>query len=217
MTGSNMSAAPGQPTADNDIDEYDNDETLRMPTVQENDLANPDDGPLPLPSRPSVVTRKPSLVASTIPSHGKRPRLQSNPTTALSSIEIETVSFPDGSRETYSTPHIRPARDSGTLSRRTSLAGSELDDVASLMSYGAPTLRASDDLQSLMEDSLNTESIAWKMLSAQSDAVNPFENLDLDEYDQLAAFDTEFDEIPGATDGNEGVYCGMRMKILADK
>lgn len=185
MTGSNMSAAQGRPTADNDIDEYDN------------------DGALPLPSRPSVVTRKPSLVASTIPSHGKRPRLQSNPTTALSSIDIETVSFPDGSRETYSTPHICPARDAGTLSRKPSLAGSELGDVASLMSYGAPTLRASDDLQSLMEDSLNTESIAWKMLSAQSDAVNPFENLDLDEYDQLAAFDTEFDEIPGATDGNE--------------
>lgn len=197
---------------DGDIEGYDDDETRRMPTILENDLANDPS----LPSR-HPVTRKPSITPLLASSHGKRPQLQSNPTTALSPFDVETISFPDGSRETYSTSHSRAASESRsvsrkpsrageslTLSRKSSRAGSEMDEVASLMSCGSPTLRAIDDLQSLMEeDSLNTDSIAWRMLSAQSDAVNPFENAELDEYDQLEAFDTEFDEIPSATDGNE--------------
>lgn len=151
--------------------------------------------PPPLPPRPPI---------GSIPLEGKRPRLQSNPTTALSSIDIQTVSFPDGSRETYSTSHNRAASDSvsGTPNRKASRAGSETDDIASLMSY-APTLRANDDLQSLLGESLNSDNLAWRLQNAESDRVD-FDDLEAD--DQLRAFADEFDEIAAVDHGNEGVY-----------
>lgn len=177
-------------------------------TILENDHDRP-----PLPPRPSMAgasQRKISttLVEATLPkdakTEGKRPRLQSTPTTALSSIDIQTISFPDGSRETYSTSHNNAAGESisGTSTRKASQTGSETDDIASLSSR-VPTLRASDDLQSLLDESLNSESLAWRMLNIQSDPGN-FDDIGSDT--QLATFDKEFDEIAAAEDGNEGMY-----------
>ncbi|TVY68887.1 Vacuolar fusion protein MON1 [Lachnellula suecica] len=164
----------------------------------------------PLPPRPSLlgVGERPATPLSA----AKRPALQSKPTTALSSVDIQTLSFPDGSRGTFSTPasrsvseagQRRPAGTSTPSSRKASNNGSEFDDSASLISY-APTLRANGDLASLLDEGLNAQSPAWKLLSSQADTVNPFEMIDYED-NALLNFDHEFDEIEGVDSkgGNE--------------
>jgi hypothetical protein len=74
------------------------------------------------------------------------------------------------------------------------------------MSY-TPTLRgANGDLASLLDEGLNSQSPAWKLLTSQADSVNPFEKI---EYDDLSSinFEHEFDEIEAVDSkgGNEGV------------
>ncbi|KAG4426655.1 Vacuolar fusion protein mon1 [Cadophora malorum] len=147
----------------------------------------------PLPPRPSLLkpsTRPGSAYAS-------------KPTTGLSSIDIQTLSFPDGSRGTFSTPASRSVSESvsisgtsggqSTPSRKISRNGSDFDDSASLMSY-APTLRANGDLASLLDEGLNSQSAAWKLLSTQTESVNAFETVDFEDT-SLANFENEFDEI----------------------
>ncbi|KAM3065994.1 Vacuolar fusion protein mon1 [Clarireedia jacksonii] len=185
----------------------------------------------PLPPRPSLfkTTDKPKSPASS-PLSRRRPPLQSKPTTALSSVDIQTLSFPDGSRGTFSTPTNRAVSDtisaqfitspnrgrrvsrevSRAASRAVSRAGSEIDETASLMSY-APTLKANGDLASLLNDNLNVQSPAWMMLNSQADRREPFdETLEIDD-GSLIDFEHEFDEI-GEVDskgGNEEELLGL--------
>jgi hypothetical protein len=167
----------------------------------------------PLPPRPSLLqtAEQPFATHST----SKRPGLTSKPTTALSSVDIQTLSFPDGSRGTFSTPAHRTVSDSLSVSgistgqstphRKVSQNGSELDDNTSLRSY-APTLRANGDLASLLDEGLNSQSPAWKLLSTQSESVNPFESVDYENI-SLINFGQEFDQIEAvdAREGNEGM------------
>jgi hypothetical protein len=90
-----------------------------------------------------------------------------------------------------------------TPSRKVSRTGS-FDDAASLMSY-APTLKANGDLMSLLDDGLNSQSPAWKLLTSQAESVNPFENIEF-ENNSLSNFEHEFDDIEAldSKSGNEG-------------
>lgn len=163
----------------------------------------------PLPPRPSLLQtgNRPSA-----PQSPSRPTLQGTATTALSSLDIQTVSFPDGSRGTFSTPTSGAVAESlselpeghGTSSRKVSRNGSDLDDDASLMSI-APTLRGNGDLASLLDDELNTQSPAWRLLNSQTEPADLFETAEYEDT-ALANFDREFDEIEAVDSkiGNEG-------------
>jgi hypothetical protein len=164
----------------------------------------------PLPLRPSTARGdgRPSTPRGPLSPSSQRPQLQSKPTTAISSVDIQTVSFPDGSRETYPTNSNRYAaakEPPGTPSRKPSRTNSEGDESGSLMSP-APTFRATGDLESLLGDSLTAQSPAWRMLSTQADSVNPFESVEFDFDDNLSTFQQEFDEIAevDTKTGNEG-------------
>ncbi len=164
----------------------------------------------PLPPRPSFLQADlPTPSAAT-----KRPALQSKPTTAISSVDIQTLSFPDGSRGTFSTPISRSVSEAVSISgtsggqstpnRKVNRNGSEFDDSTSLMSY-TPTLRANGDLASLLDEGLNSQSPAWKLLSSQAETVNPFETVGYEDF-SLVNFEHEFDEIEAVDSkgGNEG-------------
>ncbi|KAH6845378.1 trafficking protein Mon1-domain-containing protein [Chaetomium sp. MPI-CAGE-AT-0009] len=150
---------------------------------------SPSPSPPPLPPRQIISSDGPNQVAPA----------QAKPTTAVSSIDISTVSFPDGSRGTFSTsapgvsfmPH---ASGYGTPSRD-AMAGGDLADSMSVMSF-APTLRPHGDLASLVADGLNRKSRAWNMLRSQSETVQPFESIELGAPGSLTGFEREFDEIP---------------------
>ena len=165
----------------------------------------------PLPQIPSLLGDRPTTPLS----HNKRPTLLSKPTTAVSSVDIQTLSFPDGSRGTFPTPTSRPVSEAGPeifagtstpSSRKVSHNGSEFDDSTSLMSY-APTLRANGDLASLLDEGLKSQSPAWKLLSSQADTVNPFETVDSED-NTLLNIENEFDEIEAVDSkgGNEGRF-----------
>ncbi|KAH6650155.1 trafficking protein Mon1-domain-containing protein [Chaetomium tenue] len=151
---------------------------------------SPSPSPPPLPPRQMISSDSPAQVAPA----------QAKPTTAVSSIDISTVSFPDGSRGTFSTsaprvsftPHTN-ASGYGTPGR--DAAGGDLADSMSVMSF-APTLRPHGDLASLVADGLNKKSRAWNMLRSQSETVQPFESIELGAPGSLAGFEREFDEIP---------------------
>jgi hypothetical protein len=155
----------------------------------------------PLPPRPSLLQTNRPITS-----------LQSKATTTLSSVDIETLSFPDGSRGTFTAPTSRAVSESisgisggqSTPSRKVSHNGSEVDDNASLMSC-APTLRANGDLASLLDEGLNVQSPAWRLLSTQTDTVNPFETFEYEDT-SLVNFEHEFDEIEAVDSkrGNEG-------------
>jgi hypothetical protein len=156
----------------------------------------------PLPPRPSLLQTGNGPSAPQSPS---RPSLQAKATTAVSSLDIQTLSFPDGSRGTFSTPAGGTvSEEQGTPSRKVSRNGSDLDDDASLLSF-APTSRGNGDLASLLDDELNTQSPAWRMLNSQSEAPNLFETVEYEDT-SLANFEHEFDEIEAVNskEGNEG-------------
>ncbi|SPJ82486.1 Vacuolar fusion protein MON1 [Fusarium torulosum] len=141
----------------------------------------------PLPPRPSMTTTD---TAS----------LQGQATTAITPLEIQTLSFPDGSRGTFSTPgpdsHPSPA-DSGHASpaRQDSSASGEANETASIMSF-APTMRPAGDIASLIGGDLHKKSLAWKMLRTQSATVLPFEEGRVGADDRFAEFHHEFDPVP---------------------
>lgn len=148
----------------------------------------------PLPPRPSL------LHAATKSAVG--------PTTAVSSVDIQTLTFPDGSRGTFTT-----SRDGNNNSELSTLAknarsGSSPeqsergDDVTSMTSSG-PGLRASTELESLLEETLKTQSPAWQLLSTQNE-VALLSDSTVDQDLSLATFDTEFDELAATKLGNEG-------------
>lgn len=145
------------------------------------------------------------------------------PTTAVSSIDIQTVSFPDGSRGTFEgagtvsgsdapsrESSLRPASSFGDLGGFT--PGSAIpgwdrdcggDDSVSVMSF-APTMRPPADLASLAAGGdTNKRSRAWALLRSQSATVQPFQRAKRLGTDGLGNFEREFEEIPPEVDGND--------------
>lgn len=162
----------------------------------------------PLPPRPTGIQS--SSISSPSPSVSrtaatKKPQLQAQPTIAVSSVAIQTLSFPDGTRGTFATSSDHLNLSSGFESRKLGQNGSEIDDSTSLTSY-VPTLRVGGDLDSLLGNGFNTQSPAWKLLNSQADTGDQFETIDPDEDDLLSSFEHEFDEVADidSKGGNEG-------------
>lgn len=165
-----------------------------IPTDMATDVNDEPPPPLP-PRRPSIQVD---------PAH------LSKPTTALTSIDVQTLSFPDGSRGTFEGSAV--ASNSKATSRVPSgsatpvelggfTPGSALpgrgsdfgDDSVSVMSF-SPTLRPPADLASLVAGGMNKNSKAWAMLRSQSATILPFQKPSL--ADRFGKFETEFEEIP---------------------
>ncbi|KAL7628855.1 Vacuolar fusion protein mon1 [Parahypoxylon ruwenzoriense] len=155
--------------------------------------------PPPLPPRSSPT-----------PAVERSSHLQSKPTTALSSMNIQTLSFPDGSRGTFSTTNDNDAGAPEHSSTPASLGaasvgfnpiGNDIDESMSVMSL-APTLRPPGDLESLLIGDMGKRSPAWALLRSQSAAVQPFETIRAEESTALAEFAAEFDDIPDETEKN---------------
>lgn len=131
--------------------------------------------------------------------------LQAQATTALTPVDIQTLSFPDGSRGTFSTPGTRAVSapmgmDHGAHSRNASMSGGEGgDDGASVVSF-APTLRPAGDIASLLAADLHKKSPAWALLQSQSAAVQPFERAACRGQDRLANFGRETEPLPDEAD-----------------
>ncbi|KAI9736887.1 MAG: Vacuolar fusion protein mon1 [Claussenomyces sp. TS43310] len=183
--------------------------SVRVHDAKDHHSADDENRP-PLPPRPVTAQLSPQPSSPQGPPENvSRPRLQSKPTTALSSVDIQTLSFPDGTRGTFSTSDhlssagglpLTPALKPGK--RKTSRNGSEGDDSASIVSH-APTLRANGDLESLLAESLNAQSPAWKLLNSYTESVNPFETIEFEQNHGLLSFEQEFDEIADV-DSNGG-------------
>ncbi len=150
---------------------------------------SPSPTPPPLPPR-----RKPSVEG-----FAQGAPAQSKPTTALSPIDIATLTFPDGSRGTFSTSAARavstPNASGYGTPIRDETAGGDLADSMSVMSF-APTMRPHGDLASLVAGGLNRKSRAWNMLRSQAEPVQPFESIELGIPGDLAGFEREFDSVP---------------------
>lgn len=146
-----------------------------------------DDHRPPLPPRPSTSVSKD-------PKH-----LQAQATTAITPVDIQTLSFPDGSRGTFPFPGTNDAPESvasghATPDRATNTT--EQDDTASVASF-APTGRPAADIASLLGVELNKRSPAWNLLRTQSATVRPFEQRKGE--DGLEEFESEFTALPEYT------------------
>ncbi|KAL8414736.1 hypothetical protein RB594_005811 [Gaeumannomyces avenae] len=136
--------------------------------------------PPPLPPRPRLPGAPPA--------DGAASKMQARPTTAVSSVDIQTMSFPDGSRGTFSSSSPSAQIASGYATPMVP------DDSASVMTF-APTLKAPGDLESLINREMSAKSRAWQLLRAQSASRPPFEaaGAGLGPQDELAGFAREFD------------------------
>ncbi|KAI2635348.1 vacuolar fusion protein MON1 [Xylaria nigripes] len=156
--------------------------------------------PPPLPPRPLQMSAPKD-----------RSPLLSKPTTALTSMSIQTLSFPDGSRGTFSTTVDSPTVEEGIFSppedHDVSSVGfhpigstrqHEIDDSMSIASL-APTLRPPGDLESLLVGDTK-RSPAWMLLRSQSAAVLPFEEIRPGQNTTFAGFEQEFNDIPESGD-----------------
>ncbi|KAI0890409.1 vacuolar fusion protein MON1 [Annulohypoxylon maeteangense] len=160
----------------------------------------------PLPPRPAQTSGNDST-ATTTTIEGSN--LQSKPTTAISSMNIQTLSFPDGSRGTFSTTNENNAGDSeqptpanvGMANIGFNPIAGDIDESMSVMSI-APTLRPPGDLESLLVGDGSKKSAAWTLLRSQYAAVPPFESIKLEEDTTLANFADEFDDIPDESEKN---------------
>lgn len=127
-------------------------------------------------------------------------------------MSIQTLSFPDGSRGTFSTSDdsatnkddagpVDTSPDRATVTRRRgfSTIGSDLDESMSVMSF-APTLRPPGDLESLLVGDMSKRSPAWALLHAQSSEVQPFQTVETSQIPTLADFEREFDDIPDTSE-----------------
>ncbi|CAK7264796.1 Vacuolar fusion protein mon1 [Sporothrix epigloea] len=180
------------------------------------------------PSSPLPLTLPPRRQTSPggSPIRLESAQLQAKPTTAVSSIDIQTLSFPDGSRGTFSTPGTRAVsavastatspsislRSKHQNRRSASIAGemgSFADvptDAMSVTSF-APTMRPPEDLVSLAAGDFHRKSRAWTLLRTQSASVQPFESTRIARVPySLDTFDREFEEIRDSGDeqGTEG-------------
>ncbi|KAI1499145.1 trafficking protein Mon1-domain-containing protein [Biscogniauxia marginata] len=156
-------------------------------------IAQGEERPPPLPPRPA-----PAAVV------GK-------PTTAVSSMNIQTLSFPDGSRGTFSTTsdNAPASSDPASSSADQGIAAlgfnsavgnsraNDIDDSMSVMSF-APTLRPPGDLESLLigDGDMSKKSPAWVLLRSQSAIVQPFESVGPEQTKFFADFAREFQDIP---------------------
>lgn len=123
----------------------------------------------------------------------------------MTSIDIQTLSFPDGSRGTFSMPGSRsasaPIESIGApASQPTGFSGSDLGDEAASVISRTPTMRPAADMASLVAGGLGVSSAAWKMLHSQSAPVAPFEQRPRKGRDCLAAFGVEFEPLPEEED-----------------
>ncbi|PFH57928.1 hypothetical protein XA68_14368 [Ophiocordyceps unilateralis] len=119
-------------------------------------------------------------------------------TTAVTPVEIQTLSFPDGSRGTFSGTGPRSSSSPGN-SDHVSPSHGEGDDAASVTSF-VPTMRPAADIASLLTGGLNRRSPAWSMLHAQASSVGPFEAGPARIHDRLAHFQDEFEPLPDDDD-----------------
>ncbi|TGJ87790.1 hypothetical protein E0Z10_g967 [Xylaria hypoxylon] len=171
--------------------------------------------PPPLPPRPSLQ-----------PTPKDRASLQSKPTTALSSMTIQTLSFPDGSRGTFSTTVDDSAADdrtSPTEGHDVSALGfhpigsarkQDTDESMSIMSM-APTMRPPGDLESLLVGDMTKRSPAWMLLQSQSASIQPFEVIRPDHSSTFAEFEREFADIPD--ESNRDWNDGDRLQLWKSK
>lgn len=183
----------------------------------------------PLPPRPTNVNLSrdgPYSPGSSLQRPGKspRPQLQSTATTALSRTDINTQSYQDGSRETFAasaqtTPPSKAAAAFGSIRRIKGVSGSEGGDSASIRSY-APTLETGGDAESLLGDVLGAsqESSAWRLLSTQIEAPDPFDSVTYEDDEATVDFYREFDEISavaadGDNEGKSGLSCSSHFPI----
>ena len=141
-----------------------------------------------------------------------RPHLQATATTALSRTDIHTQAYQDGSRETFAasahtTPPTKSSLGFGSIRRLRGIGGSDGGDSASVKSY-APTLETGGDVESILGEVLAATqgSPAWKLLSTQAEAPDPFDSMAYQDDEITADFYREFDEICGISgeDDNEG-------------
>lgn len=156
----------------------------------------------PLPPRPTnhgLLGDGKRANSLRIPKRSARPNLQSHAITAVSRTDIETLSYPDGSRETYanstrSTPSGKSFQIDSPAGQSKGRNISDGDDSASLKSY-APTIGG--EVESLLGDVIGRgqQSPAWRLLSNQMERNNPFDLLPYDKEEPSADFSREFDEL----------------------
>lgn len=157
-------------------------------------MGTDDKAPAPAADGPSVAKQAPPNDAvDAKPYTGQA-------TTAVTTFDIQTLSFPDGSRGTFQTPGVRSVStpvSSGYASPgyKASHSGGEGDDGASVMSF-APTMRPAGDIASLFVGDLSRRSLAWNMLRSQAPTVQPFERSRYRQGDPLARFEEELAPIP---------------------
>jgi vacuolar fusion protein MON1 len=157
---------------------------------------SPDEERPPLPPRPSQYGTAP----------GDPKDFQGKATTAVTSLDIQTLSFPDGSRGTFSSPGTRAVSTPLTVNSGyttpshgfTAAGGVEGEDSMSVVSY-APTLKPPGDIASLLIGEFNKRSPAWNLLRTQAAAVPPFETLRLDGSSTIVGFEEEFNNLPDET------------------
>lgn len=124
--------------------------------------------------------------------------LQAQATTAVTPVDIQTLSFPDGSRGTFPFPgsnNISDRGESGHTTPSQGAAAAEHDETASVASF-APTGRPAADIASLLGVELNKKSPAWNLLRMQSASIKPFESSEDDDVD---GFEEEFAPLPDYT------------------
>ncbi len=143
-----------------------------------------------------------------------RPPLKDRPTTELSTIDIQTLSFPDGTRGTFSsTDNTSTPSPGGTSifeslfpSRKTSKAIDELNSDASVRSlmpssitpaHIPSTIGLGGELESLLGPSISLTP-AQRLLAAQSLPIPDLGEIQFLEsaQDELRGFDCEFVEVP---------------------
>ena len=175
----------------------------------------------PLPPRPTNLDLLgQNIKGSTlqIPKRPARPQLQSYATTAVSRTDIETLSFPDGSRETYANS-IKSGKsfrfDSPIGHLRSRNNTSDGDDSASLKS-SAPT--TGGEVESLLGDIIGAgqQSPAWRLLSGHTERSDPFDLLPYDDEEPKADFSREFDELDelDSSGDNEGnMFCSSHYSF----
>ncbi|KAG5949609.1 Vacuolar fusion protein mon1 [Claviceps sorghi] len=172
--------------------------------------------------RPPLPPRRQASITAVEPRS-----LQAPATTAITPLDIQTLSFPDGSRGTFSIPHANRSVSTpvssgrGSSGHKTSVSGvsgvsggEAPDDVASVLS-SAPTTKPAADIASLMGAGFHKRSAAWNLLQSQAPPVPPFERLRSGIHDDLTDFEREFHDIP--TQENKSFTDEERLSMWRSK
>lgn len=134
--------------------------------------------------------------------------LQSISTTAVSSINIQTLAFPDGSRDTFSLSETNRSQSSSGEPdlRDTPCKPNQIEEEASCINTDThkPGLGAIRDIVSLPDESFGYQGQVGNLHCSQTATTNLFEVANL-ATDPLQNFENEFDEIdtPDNLNGNE--------------